>query len=231
MLFQIVSMVFAPVLLFCELETHPLLIGSPFCEVIEGVTYEWKNSLDEEAFKRVSVEAVYQCYKDIPEEELLSGSFKIDESMGLKGSLEKWTDDYIQELSKNLEQSDCSLQIVTAWKEAIPVGFAIFEMKAYPASVYLSELIVDPNSQRNGIGKNLVFSVLGRFPELEKIVLVTRKANFQATAFYPAIGFVGSDYIHLGYDPEIYKSFEFINSKKGSYYSASQTGDSGGVTN
>ena len=180
-------------------------------ELIEGITYEWNNSLDEEAFKKISVEAVCQCYKDIPAEELLSGSFKIDESIGLKGSLEKWTDDYIQELSKNLEQPDCSLQIVTAKKEDIPVGFAIFEMKTYPTSVYLSELLVDPNSQRNGIGKNLVFSVLRRFPELEKIVLVTRKANFQATAFYPAIGFASSDYIHLGYDPEIYESFEFIN--------------------
>lgn len=185
--------------------------GLPSCEVIEGVTYEWKNSLDEEAFKRISVEAVYQCYKDIPTEELLAGSFKIDESIGLKGSLEKWTDDYIQELSQNLEQPNCSLQIVTAWKEEIPVGFAIFEMKTYPTSVYLSELLVDPNSQRNSVGKNLVFSVLRRFPELEKIVLVTRKANFQATAFYPAIGFASSDYMHLGYDPEIYKSFEFIN--------------------
>ena len=138
----------------------------------------------------------------------------MDESIGLRGSLEKWTSDYIEDLSKNLEQPDCSLQIVTARKGEIPVGFAIFEMKTYPTSVYLSELIVDPNFQRMGIGKNLVFSVLRRLPELEKIVLVTRKVNFQANAFYPAIGFTSSNYTHVGYDPEVYGSFEFINQIK-----------------
>ncbi len=179
---------------------------SPSFEVIDGITYEWKNCLDKESFKRISVEAVYECYKEIPAEEL-----RMDESVGLKESLERWTDDFMQELSKTLEQPECSIQIVTAKKEEISVGFAIFEMKTYPASVYLAELVVDSNFQRQGIGKNLVFSVLKRFPEVGKIVLVTRKANFQASAFYPAIGFISSAYMHPGYDPEIYEGFEFMN--------------------
>lgn len=170
------------------------------------IAYELGNQLDKESFRRISIEAMYECYKQIPANEL-----SLDESMGLKESLERWTDDFIENFSKNLELPNCSFQLATAKKEGVSIGFAIFEMEGYPNSVYLSELVVDPHFQRQGVGRNLVFSILKKFSETEKIVLITRKANFQACAFYPAIGFVDSDYMHPGYDPRVYKGFEFKN--------------------
>ncbi len=166
-----------------------------------GISYEWETEPDRESFNRIMVESFVHCYKDIPKNVL-----KVDSE--LREWLSKhFSDSFLDELKKNGH----ICRLITAKADRMPAGYALFDISQSPKLIYISELAVDPSFQRRGIGKGLVFSILKFFPEAEKIVLITRKANTQARFFYPSIGFQPSNYIHDGYDPELYTGFEYIN--------------------
>ena len=91
-------------------------------------------------------------------------------------------------------------------KEKI-VGFAIFE-KWEGQSYYLAEMAVLPEYQRQGIGKQLVFSIFDKDQAAEKILLVTEKDNIWSQSFYEKIGFKHSSFQHPDY-PENFIGYEF----------------------
>ncbi|MES2273958.1 MAG: GNAT family N-acetyltransferase [Chlamydiota bacterium] len=169
---------------------------------INRISYEWEAFPDRDDFKRIFVDAFYQCYKEIPLDVL-----KLPASIDVKEWLESFVDDTLD----NLKKPESQLLLLSAKKNGIPAAYAVFDMNHFPDYVYLGELSVDPVFQHQGIGKQLVYAIVEQFPETKKIVLVTRKANFQACAFYPAIGFESSEYMQQGYNPELYTGFEYEN--------------------
>ena len=180
-----------------DVQLHNFAIGGTF--------YEWETKPDLEAFNRVSVEAFYQCYREIP-----LSAFGFDDSADLKEEILKMQRD-IDEVAIGLQEPGSQLRLLTAKRDEAPVGYVMFDMTLYPEQVYISELAVDPTFQRQGIGTQLVFSILEQLSDIKKLVLITRKVNFQACAFYPAIEFESSDYMHEGYNPELFTGFEYIN--------------------
>lgn len=58
-------------------------------------------------------------------------------------------------------------------------------------TIYVSQLAVQPDAQKKGVGKVLVFSVLNHYPQVKKIYLTTlaHPLNHNAKAFFEHIGF------------------------------------------
>lgn len=88
------------------------------------------------------------------------------------------------------------------------VGVAIFELNNFP-NIYIRELSVLPEYRRKGIGKELSMAVL-RGNRLERISILTRRANFPAVEFYKALNFKESDFAHEGYDMQRYIGMEWV---------------------
>lgn len=97
--------------------------------------------------------------------------------------------------------------ILAAYDKDKIVGFAIFE-KWEKQSYYLAEMAVLPEYQRQGIGKQLVFSIFDQDQDAEKILLVTAKNNRWSQAFYEKIGFKRSSFQYPNY-PESFLGYEF----------------------
>ncbi len=86
------------------------------------------------------------------------------------------------------------------------IGFAIFE-KWEGQSYYLAEMAVLPEYQRQGIGKQLVFSIFDQDQDAETILLVTEKDNRWSQSFYEKLGFKHSSFQHPNY-PENFIGYE-----------------------
>jgi ribosomal protein S18 acetylase RimI-like enzyme len=78
------------------------------------------------------------------------------------------------------------------------VGFVVFERWG-DQSYYLAEMAIAPEYQRQGLGKQLVFSIFDKDPTTQKIVLVTEEANRSAQLFYEKIGFTRTSFSHPDY--------------------------------
>lgn len=87
------------------------------------------------------------------------------------------------------------------------IGFAIYE-KWDEKSYYLAEMAIAPEFQGQGIGKQLVFSILEKEPATSRILLVTEIMNLWSQAFYKKIGFKPSSFTHPDY-PENFIGFEY----------------------
>lgn len=113
------------------------------------------------------------------------------------------------ELKLNKENPELNHWLL-AKKEGQVVGIAIFELNNYP-NVYIRELAVLPEFQKQGIGKELNFGIIKSIPQIERIQIVTRHINKPAIDFYLALGFFKSDFCHSQYDPNRYLGMEWIN--------------------
>lgn len=75
---------------------------------------------------------------------------------------------------------------------------------------YVAQLAVDPAYWNRGIGKETVFAIVQRFPEIIELVAICRVLNTAGQKFFKAIGFEKSAYMHAGYDPKKYTGFHFM---------------------
>ncbi len=98
--------------------------------------------------------------------------------------------------------------LVTAKKSSEIVGFVIFEERK-PREVYVTPLVIHPSMQKTGLGKELIFSILKRMPDLKKMSLITMRSNANAIGFYKHNGFKEfNDKDDHGYKPGELISFE-----------------------
>jgi GNAT superfamily N-acetyltransferase len=85
------------------------------------------------------------------------------------------------------------------------VGWATFEReKSQINAVYMDLLIVSPRFQRQGIGEQLIHSLirLEVLPNLKTINLLLRKTNVGGHVFYPKLGFK--------FSPEYVREYNFV---------------------
>jgi ribosomal protein S18 acetylase RimI-like enzyme len=88
------------------------------------------------------------------------------------------------------------------------VGMAIFEFNNYP-HIYIRELSVLPEYRRRGVGTELCLNLL-RNNDVERISILTRRANQPAVDFYRSLNFQETDFQHTGYDSERYIGMEWV---------------------
>ncbi len=160
----------------------------------ESVMYEWINGGDligeEEVFINAFSEAYRDLYLDVDNKyELLKNAFE----------------DERNELNNDSKNIYC----ISAKKDNKVVGYASFEEGDNPYEVYIRQMAVDPSCWSRGIGRNIVFAILDKLPDTKKIVLITRSTNNIACTFYRTLGFKNSEYMHEGYDPNVYQGFEY----------------------
>jgi ribosomal protein S18 acetylase RimI-like enzyme len=100
-------------------------------------------------------------------------------------------------------------KLLVAKIEEKVVGFVGFKKTEKPHQIYISQLAVDPEHSRKGIGTHLVFSVFDHFEDTENLVVIPRRINLIAKQFYSKLGFVESSYMHPGYSPQKYVGYEW----------------------
>lgn len=92
-----------------------------------------------------------------------------------------------------LEMTPPQAYFAIAKKDSQIIGFIIFDREKSansfaPEEVSISPVIIAPEAQKLGLGKELVFSILKLFPSLKKISLITF-TTMPASEFYGHIGF------------------------------------------
>lgn len=97
--------------------------------------------------------------------------------------------------------------IYSAFDKDKLIGFVIFE-KWEESSYYLAEMAIAHKYQRQGLGKQLAFSIFDRDREAERIYLMTEAKNLQAQSFYEKIGFKYCSFKHPDYS-EGFLGYEF----------------------
>ncbi len=153
---------------------------------------------DLKACQTVFVEAFSEAYRDFTPELLVVQ----DKLLFLQ---EAFADVY-EDVRQNLQQ------LVVAKKDNQVIGFVGFKKTKQPQQIYISQLAVDPQYWQNGIGRELVFSALRLFDDVNQLVVIPRKINMIARDFYHKIGFIDSTYMHPGYNPDRYIGYEWNKS-------------------
>ena len=95
-----------------------------------------------------------------------------------------------------------------AQRDRAIVGFVLFE-KINKTTVSLELVAVEPTCWRQGIGKQLVFSILDKDDNIKTIKVVSYKINKNSPKFYKKLGFVETEYMHTGYSPEEFQGYEY----------------------
>ncbi|MBS0626401.1 MAG: GNAT family N-acetyltransferase [Verrucomicrobia bacterium] len=169
-----------------------------------NVTYEWETGPDFNSCKEVFFLGFSTNYNQIPPEAL----FKAD-----RAAVNVWLTEVFDNEYRHFIMGNHRRRWLTAKKEGRPIGMLLLDFENYPKEVYLAQMSVHPDHQRQKIGTTLIATVLKDFPEIEKLVTITRKANSVATEFWHAIGFVDSPFMHPKYNPDIYTGYEFYNQR------------------
>ena len=137
-------------------------------------------TIDKSRFVRLGMEI--KKYKDFREDEIL----RLYSEVG-------WTA-YTENMTALRRGYEHSLLVLAAYEEddllgiirAVGDGFTV---------VFIQDILVYPDKQRQGVGTALLKAVLARYPDVRQIELVTDNTP-QTVAFYKSMGF--SDLSEMG---------------------------------
>lgn len=173
-----------------------LCLSLLFCSHIFGdIDISWEYP-DYPSCKSIFVNAFKECYKPFPPSTFDQPDFE---------SVVQWLGSTFDDFYR---KADPNSYWLTANEENQIIGFLMIEMEQFPKEIYLSFLAVHPRFQRKGAASAMLQAVIQRFPETEKLTLVTRIINRQAIAFYERFGFEKTDYMHEGYSSKAYVGLE-----------------------
>jgi ribosomal protein S18 acetylase RimI-like enzyme len=137
--------------------------------------------IDSIAAKDLLVKTFMTAYEDVPLVDL-------DPHFKSIGDVRRFYEAYFDSELNHYKEG--GLIFVLGFIENKLVGFATFEMEPYEKNgCYMNLLVVDKDYQGLGIGKNLTFSMLTKYPKMKSINVLVRKVNLEAYAFYKKIGF------------------------------------------
>lgn len=138
--------------------------------------------------QEILVKAFMDAYEDVPLVDL-SPDFKSI------GDVRRFYENYFEFEFHHFNQG--GIYWVQAFLNEKLVGWATFELEPHEENAaYMNLLIVDPECQKRGVGKHLVFSICSNelFPNISAINLLIRKVNTQGYQFYYNLGFFDFDY-------------------------------------
>ncbi len=151
------------------------------------VRIEWAQSADEIDLvqgKRVLVRGFMAGYEDVP-------LIELNPEFQSTGDVRRFYERYFDSELEHYKRGE--LLWVQAFEGDRLLGWATFELES-EESAYMNLLVVDPDGQGRGIGKQLTFSILSLHPELREIRLLLRKVNESGRKFYERIGFTEFEY-------------------------------------
>ncbi|MFH1644571.1 MAG: GNAT family N-acetyltransferase [bacterium] len=172
------------------------------------IKLKWLNAFDSNdliAAKDVFLESFNKSYGQIYTDgmiEVTNGKMKVDEF------LNKVAEEDFTTFARKL--GDSNFHFVVAKDEEKIVGFAMFtkDEKEEDEVYYIEHQAVSSDSWGNGIGKQLVLSIISKVDNINKIALVTRTKNEPAIKLYKKMGFMQTNYEHVGLNPDIYAGYE-----------------------
>ena len=163
----------------------------------DSIELQWISDSDLKREEEIFVSSFLEGYKDFPE---AKSKTKQNRKEGLKNAFEKERIEF--------KKSNGKILLVSAKKNSEVVGFALFNKTENKGEIYIRQLAVAPEYWKQGIGKQLVFSINKKINGIKKYVLVTRRINIGAKNFYTKLGFKESEYEHEGLDPKQYVGYE-----------------------
>jgi ribosomal protein S18 acetylase RimI-like enzyme len=92
-----------------------------------------------------------------------------------------------KEWKEEFNKSNAKIYLVT--KDGVVVGDTSYEKKN-DGLIYLSGLAIDPNFQKQGIGKEVMRLIMEELKNEKKVVLVVHPENSAAIKIYLSFGFV-----------------------------------------
>jgi len=176
----------------------------------EQVTIETKyNPQYFETEKQIAIKSFSKCYSSYcPVSHL-----KLSETYTSQGDNAKkaWlTDTFDEEAAdlKNDTEGKITLVKVTDESGAV-IGWATYEYSdADKHTIYLRQVAVQVDHQRNGIGTQILDYILKQNPRANQLSVVVRVINKQAQNFYTKNGFSENKaYVHAGYSTERYTGY------------------------
>lgn len=165
-----------------------------------GISYEWEEDPDFYLCKMFFSDAFITSYSQVPLEDL--GFYG-------RASMVQKISDAFDEFYLKFKSGQSNLRWLTAKEGGVPVGALVADLSKFPKEVYIAQMAVETMHQRQGIATAMVSALLEQLPETNRFVVITRKANRTARAFYTAFGFKDSDYTHEGYSPDWYAGYEY----------------------
>lgn len=106
-----------------------------------------------------------------------------------------------------LKQND-ALFLVVAKKDEQVAGWILFLCKEQSAIIEL--ICVNPEYQRQGIGKALIFSIKDYARHIQSLAVVTRKINAVSPIFYENLGFVRTSFMLPEYSADEVQGYECL---------------------
>jgi len=153
------------------------------------IVFEWCGASDLESVRSAYLDAymhenVYQAFLDVLDVE--EAREKLNTAWDFRKAV----------YQTKLDSIPPKAYFAVAKKDSKIIGFVIFDAdeggqltdSSSPEEVFISPIMVLPEAQGKGLGKELAFSILKLFPNLKKISLVTTK-TMPASEFYKHIGF------------------------------------------
>lgn len=98
---------------------------------------------------------------------------------------------YTDEPDKMDKLLEGSAFYISAWKENELVGL-IRSVSDHASIAYIQDILVHPDFQRKGIGRQLMISLLKEFQSIRQVVLLTDDTE-KTKAFYQSLGFSDSN--------------------------------------
>lgn len=152
---------------------------------------ENEKGIDMNSSKKVLVESFIHEYRQYLAPQEVDSKLKVWLKTDGKASVEQYYDNYFEE--EFAEFIKGGLFWIQAKVNNQVAGWATFREEEKEAnSLYMNLLIVSPGFQKQGIGKELTYSLirLGKFPNTKKINLLLRKKNQGGRMFYSKLGFL-----------------------------------------
>lgn len=161
------------------------------------------NSIDQLASRQILVEAFIGEYKQYltPQEV----STELTSWRDGNASAQKYYENYFTSELNEFTNGHLHYWVQAKVDEKV-VGWATFEReKSDPNAVYMNLLVVHPDYQHKGIGKELVMSLINlhEIENLSAVHLLLRKKNQGGRTFYSKLGFYS--------DPEYQRDENFVN--------------------
>jgi|GEM_PF-2787615 ribosomal protein S18 acetylase RimI-like enzyme len=179
------------------------------CIRAQEVAFERVVSGDLSEGKRVFVEAFWKTTEGYSE------GASLDEF--ITDVVDKTWEDW-KSLEQLFQKKDPNAFFIYAKQNGKVVGFALFTKTDNKdlKEVYIDQMAINSSEQRSGIGSALIdYFIKTLMPEVERIVLITRRTNVNALAFYVKNNFRECGYMHEGYDSTVYVGYERVIVKIG----------------